>query len=757
MNKTIYILFFTLTSVTGFAQPAVIRVIDATTRQPIPNAHVCAESTDKSIIGNWITNTDGVLNNPVQTKSKVAISFIGYQTLVDSVVPGKSYIFKMYPDVEEIEEVVITGQFKPQTTDKSIYNVQVINKLDIQNKAANTLSDLLSSELNIRTENKGVLGTGISMQGLSGEHIKILIDGVPVVGRQNGNIDLNQLNLQNIDHVEIIEGPMSVIYGSNALGGAINLITKNNTRPKFNIGAQLFFETVGNYNADFFITKNINNNHFNLTAGRNFFDGYSPNDHIRHNPLMNETNNESTNYFNPKQQYTATFDYAYAGKKIKLNAKLDYFDETLRNLGAVQSYTDKLDDTTRLISFYANDEYHLTNRSNAKYDLNYNFNDSAFINFVFAYGYYHKIKQTKRKNLSSGTQYIIPDATLNDTTTFHAYFTRGVYTQTFKNIEINGGYDMQIETGQGKRITDTKRIDDIGVFSNVIYRIKEKTELQGGLRYIYNSNYDAPVVANINLKYQPVKSCIIRLTSGTGFRSPSLKELYLNFVDLNHNISGNPNLEAERSRNLNLSAKYTQKFRKSTFNYSLKFYHTQLKNMIGFLYYKDDLTRADYVNINGWYKTLGSQFDITYKLHPRFEFSTGINYYGNSTLENLNNYSFTADYLASLNYTNIMYLFKVNIYYKYNGEQHQFVQSQLDAETEISESYLGGYHMMDITLSRPFFSNKINVTTGIKNLFDITSVAASGGGQAHSGNTSSSSLSWGRTLFINLKYNFTKF
>ena len=68
----------------------------------------------------------------------------------------------------------------------------------------------------------------MSVQGLSGENVKILIDGVPVVGRLNGNVDLSQINLTNIERVEIVEGPLSVNYGTNALAGTINLITKKN-------------------------------------------------------------------------------------------------------------------------------------------------------------------------------------------------------------------------------------------------------------------------------------------------------------------------------------------------------------------------------------------------------------------------------------------------------------------------------------------------------------------------------------------------
>jgi outer membrane receptor for ferrienterochelin and colicins len=115
-----------------------------------------------------------------------------------------------------VDEVVVTGQYKAIKADKSIYKVDVINNTQIKSKAANNLAELLSTELNLRTSMDASLGTNISIQGLSGEHVKILVDGIPVIGRQSGILDLSQVVLSNVDHIEIVEGPMSVIYGSNA-------------------------------------------------------------------------------------------------------------------------------------------------------------------------------------------------------------------------------------------------------------------------------------------------------------------------------------------------------------------------------------------------------------------------------------------------------------------------------------------------------------------------------------------------------------
>ena len=124
-----------------------------------------------------------------------------------------------------VDEVFVTGQIKPTILSDVIQKSIIISKKDIEMQAANNLKDLLEKQLNMSVTVDNILGSSVSIQGISGQNVKILIDGVPVIGRLNGNIDLTQINLNNIERVEIIEGPLSVDYGTDALAGTINLIT----------------------------------------------------------------------------------------------------------------------------------------------------------------------------------------------------------------------------------------------------------------------------------------------------------------------------------------------------------------------------------------------------------------------------------------------------------------------------------------------------------------------------------------------------
>lgn len=730
----------------GNAQDPIIKVIDAENSQTIPNAHVCAESASNDELYYWVTNTQGFVKNKVQKKSQVAISFIGYHTLIDSITPGKSYTFKLSPKTNDLSEVVVTGQIKPETADKSIYNVQVINNLQIKNKAANNLAGLLSNELNIRVQNNGVLGASISMQGLTGEHIKILIDGVPVIGRQNGNIDLNQLNLQNVDHIEIIEGPMSVVYGSNALAGAINIITKKNTRPKLSAGINGYAESVGVYNTNAFITKNIHQHYLNVTGGRNLFDGYRMADSVR------------TFDFDPKIQYFGTFDYGFNGNNLELLLTQDAFKEKLITYGSVNYDKEPYNDT--LTFPIATDENHITLRTNSKASLNYSFKKNAKIEVLAAYSYYNKAKTTDRINLNTFDKKVVADTSRNDTSKFYGYMSRGNFSMWWDKLELLSGYDVNMEHGSGKRILETKSISEYAAFVNLKYSPMEALSLQGGARLIENSKYEAPVVYSLNAKWQPIDKLNIRASYGKGFRSPSLKELYLQFEDINHNVKGNPNLEAEFSENYNLSANYKTEKGKHRVNYSLKLYHNRINNKIDFAFDSIDATKADYININGTYKTIGGQFDVNYRFHPRFKFTAGVNYYGNSKLALLNEYTYTPDIVSSANYHNLKYNFRINLYWKRNGKKSQFINTSEDGEDVIKEQFLASYNMMDITISRPFFEDRLDVALGVKNLFNNKRIDGNGGVSSapHSGGgQNQSSIAWGRTVFAKLSFNINNY
>ncbi|MDO4790852.1 MAG: TonB-dependent receptor plug domain-containing protein, partial [Porphyromonas sp.] len=129
-------------------------------------------------------------------------------------------------DYREIEEVVVTATRTPKKISNSPVMTQVITAKQIESRGLTDIKSLLSQEVPGLTFNEVGFGTSINMQGLNGKHILFLIDGERIAGETGNNIDYQRINLNNIERIEIVQGAGSAIYGTQAMGGVINIITK---------------------------------------------------------------------------------------------------------------------------------------------------------------------------------------------------------------------------------------------------------------------------------------------------------------------------------------------------------------------------------------------------------------------------------------------------------------------------------------------------------------------------------------------------
>ena len=303
-----------------YSQSSQIKLSDSKSNLPVSYATVLFVDLGTKTEYFKVSDEKGIVVNPCKNTSVVKISCIGYTALTDTLASGKSYDLAMMPTVFSLDEVVVTGSFRPQRADKSIYNIKVVGQKKIEEQGANNLKDLLTNQVNLSITQDPALGSSLKIKGLTGNNVKILIDGVPVIGRMGGNIDLTQLNLYNIDHVEMVEGPMSVIYGSDALAGAINIITKENKNSNFGLTTNAYYETAGTYNFDGNVNFRKKRHSVSLSAGRNFFDGFS-------------TDTLRSQSWKPKEQYNADLYYMYTHDRAKIKYQVSYMHETLWDQG----------------------------------------------------------------------------------------------------------------------------------------------------------------------------------------------------------------------------------------------------------------------------------------------------------------------------------------------------------------------------------------------------------------------------------------
>ena len=193
-------------------------------------------------------------------------------TVLKTFSQNVKIIKKDTTNTERLEEVIITATRTKKLISTLPLPAQVISKKEIENINSVRLSDILNEQTGLITVPEfGV--EGIQLQGLDSQYILILIDGVPLIARRGGSLDLNRVTIGNIKQIEIIKGASSSLYGNEALGGVVNIITED---PKNGFNSEI------NLRSSTFNTQDLSSNieYKNSNLGLQFFinryssDGY---------------------------------------------------------------------------------------------------------------------------------------------------------------------------------------------------------------------------------------------------------------------------------------------------------------------------------------------------------------------------------------------------------------------------------------------------------------------------------------------------
>lgn len=682
------------------------------------------------------TDEKGIAKLPFGGKCQVQIKKLGYKTLLTETEIGTSTIVHLEQDNHDLNDVVVTGQASATTAQQSINSIKVIDRKKIDEMGAVSLRDALTNQLNVRLSQDNVLGASASIQGVGGQGIKILVDGVPVIGRMDGNVDLSQINLSNIERIELIEGPMSVIYGSDALGGVINLISKRKVKEDISGSLNGYYESNGTYNADARFSFKWKEISFTTSGGRNFFDGYSPG----FDPMKRVVQ------WKPRTQYFNDNTFTFKIKQSKHAVFSNYFQEKITNRGApsVNPY-----------SAYGFDEYYYTRRWGIGEQSDLYLKGNNHLQFINSFSYYRRIKNTMRKDLTTGNSEFTPVSSDDDTSTFHLYLFRGTWTNTaLKKFQFQAGYDFNLETAIGQRLENNfQNIQDYAVFTTVQYSPIERVSLKAGVRGAYNTRYGTPVIPSFNLKVDISKVVSLRASYAQGFRAPSLKELGMFFVDVNHNIQGNNQLRAERSHNAQVELIYQPKLKDFSFTLRPLFFFNHIYNMISLALVDPAAQLYTYVNIDKFQST-GANVNAAVT-HKYFDFTAGMSYTGryNSLSETMDvpHFGWSPEFSSSLSVNIPKAYLSIAAFYKFNGAIPGYT---IDENNTVYQTAIQSYSMLDASVTARLWKERFVISVGAKNLLNVKSInynTVSGG--AHSSGNSNMSIGMGITAFTSLKIN----
>ena len=634
----------------------------------------------------------------------------------------------------EIDQVVITGQHETKKVNDVVQNVKIIDRKVIDEKNLTNLRELLVNEAGMKITQDNALGTSVSMQGISGQNVKILIDGSPIIGRLNGYVDISQISLSDIEKVEIIEGPLSVEYGTDALAGTINLIsrTSNKNLRSFNS----YYESIGRYNLSVFVSEKVKNGSLSISSGRNYFDGWNKNEPLSIVPTETLADSSRNKSWKPKEQLFFKIQQNYKLNNIKIINRFNSFYENIVDRGFPRMpYQES-----------AFDQNYITKRKIYTSNLIWNDKSNLSLKSHNTYSIYERKKTKKYIDLTTLESLLTENPSDHDTTTFKLIkSTNEILYKICPELDMRLGYDFVFEMTSGKRILSNKKSQsEHALFFSSEIKLK-KHIIRPAIRAAYNTNYDAPLVPSINTKFS-LGDYVIRKSISKGFRSPSLKELYLEFVDINHNITGNNELKSEESLNYQFSINRTFETSHNKFNVKVSSYFNKINDLITLANIDDFYT---YVNI-GKFQSIGlsSALKTNYeKIDLEFNYSLGGRNSFLSTNNLENSYNFSHNFFASVQY--YYQNNSINLLFNRIGKYQSYY---LNSDNSLSTNTVMGYSILDVNFSKNIVENKIKVILSLKNILNTDNVEFNGQGSGvHQSSINSISVGYGRSFAISCK------
>lgn len=707
--------------------------------KPVPQAVIWLKTMHQVQPQPFITDNNGQAEvGQILEKVQILIRHLSFEEFTDTL-PGIQADISIVLKNKDIQlhQVVVTSEYLPKSLGQSIAPVMVFDRQAIENQAANNLEDVLSRQLNMRFTQSGVLGSSMTMNGLSGQNIKFLVDGVPVIGRLDGNIDVSQINLNNVERIEVINGPMAAAYGTDAAGGVINLITRQAVNRKADGGINLYYENIGQYNTDGFAGFNTGKSSFLISGGRNFFDGWSATDTGR------------AQKWKPKEQIFGSAKYRWVGKKLIAGAQLNVFDEKLSNKGE-----------PRMSPYfaYAFDEYYFTRRITGQLNGTYVINRDYTAGSSASWSYFRRIKNTYRKDLVTLNELLVPGNEEQDTTSMNTFALRGTVSRVREKspVSFQAGYDLNYDRADGSRFNgETKYNGDYALFFSAEYKATSKLELKPAVRFSYNSNFKAPVIPSLAVRYGFSDHFTARFSYGKGFRAPGIKEMYLYFVDINHNIRGNENLLPEYSDNLYFSLNNTIKAEAVIFDQELSAFYNSMRNLITLAQPDPDESLFTYINL-GHFSTHGSSFrtSATYK---NISAGAGVSYTGRyniySDSADFQKFIYSPDFSANVRYEHPKWKTAIVVYFKFNGKLPGY---RLNDDGTITQFTNDSYRFLDATISKKMFANRLSISAGVRNILNVTNINAMTATGAHTSDSGQEAVGTGRSVFGKLTYTIGK-
>lgn len=441
------------------------------------------------------------------------------------------------------DEVVVTASRQPQSITKALSDISVITRDDIEQSAVTSLPQLLARQPGVEVVNSGGVGSQASLflRGSNPNHVVILIDGVRISSATSGTTALENIPLGLVERVEIMRGNGSSLYGADAIGGVVQIFTRQGRgapRFNFNIGVG----DHGTVKSGGGVDGKVDNTAFSLQLSQQSTDGIS------------STNPAAGSSYNPARDPYRNLSYS-AGLTQTLSAGHELSARAFQSFGRMSVDNSATEVDTQLTR-QTGLSLESRNAFSAMWNSTLRFSHSVDRQEAWKNG---NASNAKDRFQTSGNEWLWQ----NDLNT------------ALGNILLGADYDQQRVTSDTAFAMAERH--NMAVFAGYTGEFAAHL-VQVNLRHDQNEQFGGKTTGSLAYGYRLGQQLTLRASYGTAFKAPTFNDLYFPRTDYGDGYiySGNPTLQPETSRNSELALNYVNNGSKA----SLTLFHNRVSNLI---------------------------------------------------------------------------------------------------------------------------------------------------------------------------------
>ncbi len=511
--------------------------------QPIENVQV---SIDNSSLGT-ITDSLGYfsLNVDLTLYKTISFSHIAYNNKsID--ISNKIMAVYLEQEVGNANQVFVNAIGYNTFVKDSPIITQIISSKDIEKSPYSSIHDLIEFEIpNVQKVHDPHGIDRIKIQGLDNKFLVFLIDGDRISGEFAGNVDFSLISLSDIERIEYTKGALSSIYGSDAIGGVVNIITKGNNNP-INASLSINYDlpNLQTYTAGFGLKyKKIK---YKMNVDMSSSPGY---DLTSFSPLSKTV--EEYSFYNILNEFRYIYDNGEVIYRNKLYERKINRYNSIFNINTLEYDTVLHQQNPRYYDYKNSFNHkHLVSK-NISYEFNISYEQ---YNKSFYFPYYYSAYPLEKGETKTGSIPTRTDALLKLKTKISDHFINlgiDLSKETYQSLNILGSDGVSIEDESMFSDELKKEVDEYSLFITDKF-IYKNIDIVFGNRLTKYSSYSWKSIPFLSLRY-PTDKYNFRFNYSKGYRIPSLKEMYYNFLGHNPPIFGNINLKPSISNHISIS------------------------------------------------------------------------------------------------------------------------------------------------------------------------------------------------------------